>query len=403
LEAQEITAEDPKPLRQTRFSHTPVDVQPDTYGRKSPDFPGLELTPILMQTGRGFTFIDNGVRTGFLFIPPDPICAVGLEHVLDCGNVIVEWRPKMVPDTAQVQMALINFYAPIPGPSSPVLPTERLGTFTFDSKCIYDQYADRFIVIALEQWDDFYGDPSDESRILIAVSKTPDPNAGWWYHVINSKLNIAGIPAWADYPGIAVDDKVLYITANMFEFAGSSATYASLLWIIDKNPFYNGPDQSALVSVWDPYAIAGGIATTTQPAHMWGPLLPQVGTYLASYSGLSSGGNEFVQVIEVTDPLGMNLPTPGPFFAQQYVSVGNIDNTTAGLPDAPQLGSATQLALCVFDAHAGRRTGCGTDDGPLVGTRHEWGAGKLLSGTAGRCRRRGFGAGYLHVFPRGDG
>ncbi|MCK4773853.1 MAG: hypothetical protein KAT30_03670, partial [Candidatus Krumholzibacteria bacterium] len=342
LLAQEMTVEDPKPLREPRLEYTPVGVQPDTYGRKGPDMPGLELTPILMQTGRGFTFVDNGMQTGFLFIPPDPICAAGIEHIVNCGNVIVEWRPKAVPDTAQVQMALVNFYAPIPGPSSPLLPTEKLGTYTFDSKCIYDQYADRFIVIALEQWDDFYGDPSDESRILIAVSKTPDPNAGWWYHVINSKLNVGGIPAWADYPGIAVDDKALYITANMFEFAGSAATFGSLLWIIDKNPFYNGPDQSALVTIHDAYAATGGIATTTQPAHMWGPLPGQLGTYLTSYSGLTSGGNEFVQVIEVTDPLGAG---GGPFFAQQYVGVGNIDNTALGLPDAPQQGSATRIEV----------------------------------------------------------
>jgi hypothetical protein len=302
-----------------------------------------------MQTGRGFDFLDNSVQTGgWLFIPPDPICAAGLEHVLDCGNVIVEWRPKMVPDTAQVQMALVDFFSPIPGPSTPVLPTERLASFTFDSKCIYDQYADRFIVIALEQWDDhpLIGDPSDESKILIAVSKTSDPNAGWWYHVINSKLNIGGIPAWADYPGIAVDDKAIYITANMFEFAGTTPTYASLLWIINKVPFYSGPDQSALVTVSDPYAATGGsIIATTQPAHMWGPLPSALGTYLVSYSGLNASDTEYVQVIEVTDPLGGG---GGPFFAQQFVLVGNIDITGSpipALPDALQLGSMQRIEV----------------------------------------------------------
>jgi hypothetical protein len=342
LKAQEITAEETKPLRQTRIGYTPVGVQQETYGRKGPDIPGIQLTTPLLQTGRGFDFVDNGAQTGFVFIPPDPIVSAGLEHVLNVGNVLVEWRPKMLPDTAQVQMSLFNFFAPIPGPSSPVLPTERLGTWTFDSKCIHDQYADRFIVIALEQWDDFYGDPSDESRILIAVSKTPDPNAGWWYHTINTKLLVGNIPAWADYPGIAIDDKAIYLTANMFEFAGSTPTYASLLWIINKVPFYSGPDQSAVITLYDPYAVTGTIATTTQPAHMWGPLPAALGTYLVSYSGLSSAGSEFVQVIEVTDPLAL---AGGPFFGQQYVPVGNIDNTAAALPDAPQLGSVQTIEV----------------------------------------------------------
>jgi hypothetical protein len=57
---------------------------------------------------------------------------------------------------------------------------------------------------------------------------------------------------------------------------------------------------------------------------------------LISYSGLSGGGIEAVQIIQVSDPLG---GVGGPFFTHQFVSVGDIDNTGGAMLDAPQLGS----------------------------------------------------------------
>jgi hypothetical protein len=141
---------------------------------------------------------------------------------------------------------------------------------------------------------------------------------------------------------LAVDDKAIYITANMFTFPGAFA--GERLWIVDKAPLYAG--GPGVVTQHDAYGAAGlaGYETTTMPTHMYGPLPPVLGTYLISYSGLTAGGPggiEYLLVIEVTDPLGGG---GGPFFAGQFVPVADMENVGGiygfpALPDAPQLGT----------------------------------------------------------------
>jgi hypothetical protein len=293
--------------------------------------PGKTVPPLPMLTpgltGPAvdcFDFDDNITYTGSVFIPPDPHAATGLEHVVNIVNVGIEWRTKAAPGVLQYQNSLQNFFAGVPG---------GLGTFGFDPKVIYDQYSDRFVVVVLER----VTSPALASRILIAVSKTHDPNAGWWLHSINSTVTIGGVARWADYPGFAVDDQAVYVCANMFNAAGTS--YGGVrLWIIDKGPTYAGPNGSIVSSIYDPYTAVGQptLATTTQPAHMYGPEPANVGTFLVSYSGLSDGTNEYVDVIRVDNPLGV------PVFSFQQLFSGNIDNLVA-FGDALQLGTSRRI------------------------------------------------------------
>lgn len=300
--------------------------------------PNPNAPPLLAPAVDCFTYDTNTALVGGRLVPPDPHGAAGPDHVVVVGNVVVEWRPK-VGTTAvpQYQASLRTFFGGLPG--LPAGPGTTLATNCFDPKVIYDQYAGRFVVVALERRD--APDPTN-SRILFAVSKTSNPNDGWWLHSIDSKVNIGGLDRWADYPGIAVDDKAIYFTANMFAFAaGGSVFGGTRLWIVGKSLPYAGPNNNFTSNAYDPYTIGGSVATTTQPAHMYGP--PgngsggrPLGTFLLSYSGLADGGgNEFVQVIEVTDPLNT---VGGPFFALQFVPFGNIENELVTLPDAPQLG-----------------------------------------------------------------
>ena len=56
-----------------------------------------------------------------------------------------------------------------------------------------------------------------------------------------------------------------------------------------------------------------------------------IGTYLVSYSGLSNGVDEFIQVVRVDNPLGATT------FAQAFINIGNIESfPPGGLLDAPQ-------------------------------------------------------------------
>ena len=300
----------------------PIEVGPIQVPNPDP------LAPALIYNFEELNITNSG------YIPPDPIAAAGPNHVVSVINVNIQWREK--DGTNTTSQTLASFFTSL----SPA-------NATFDPKVIYDQFAGRFVVVTLESVSaspNANPSPSNTSRLLIAVSDTNDPTGTWSFQAINSKVSSGGYDYWADYPGFAVDEEAIYITANMFAFSPtppSGSFLGARLWIIDKfNPtggLYGGGTSN--VSLNDPYASVG-TATTTQPAHVFNSptAMPAgVGTFLVSYSGLSAGGIEAVQVVRVDSPL------TSPIFSQVYVSVGDIDNTATGMPDAPQLGSATAI------------------------------------------------------------
>jgi hypothetical protein len=310
---------------------------------------GLDVAGFVPGVGfLGYNFDDNGTETGFVFIPPDPIGAAGPDRVIAVVNVGIECRNKT--GTLIFRDALKDFFS--------TLGAATLGTFTFDPKIVYDHYANRFVVVTLERHMVSQGDPSDESRILVAVSKTSSPATAtatdWWYMAINSKVNIGGTDTWADYPGFEVDEEAVYITANMFTFAGAYAEVR--LWIIDKgvaSGFYAG--GAASWNIYDPIPAVGGFFDlTTMPALVYGAggVGPGVGTFLVGYSSLTSGGpggSEWVQIIRVDNPLGAAT------FSGQFVNVGDLENVGGiygfpAIPDAPQSGTASLIE--VNDARA---------------------------------------------------
>jgi hypothetical protein len=287
----------------------------------------------------GFGFDDNPIENvnpttgaGVRFIPPDPIGATGHSRVIAVVNSMIEARNKA--GHLKWREGLRDFFAPL----SP-------GAFPFDPKIVYDQYEDRFVVVALEQITGTAPvSPTNVSRILLAVSKDGNPHgataADWNFHAINSKVVIPRpvtlFDHWADYPGFEVDEEAVYVTANMFTFVPFGSFGGVRLWIVDKGAgtggFYDG--GTASVTVHNPYANAG-IATTTMPAQVFGAggAGSGIGTYLVSYSGLSDGLDEYVQVVRVDDPLS------APTFTQEFINIGNIESfSPVALPDAPQPG-----------------------------------------------------------------
>lgn len=298
------------------------------------------MTQDLKKTFEGFGFDDNALENeGFRFIPPDPIGAAGHSRVIAVVNTMIESRNKG--GALKWRTSLANFFAPV----SPA-------TFTFDPKIIYDQYEDRFVVVTLEVvFGSQSQDPLNVSRILLAVSRSGTPTSptsnDWYFTAIDAKQTIGPFDIWADYPGLEADEEAVYVTSNMFTFEPFGLYGGVRLWIVDKDEFYDGGPAS--VAVYDPYAIAGGLATTTMPAQVFGDggvggAGSTTGTYLVSYSGLTFGGPdqpEAVQVIAVDDPVGK---AGGPFFSQQFVILPDIEDLGGvfgfpPLPDAPQADS----------------------------------------------------------------
>ena len=296
------------------------------------------------KTFEGFGFDDNGTENhGVRIVPPDPIGAAGKSRVVAVVNAMIESRTKG--GKLKWRDSLSDFFAPL-------APT----TFTFDPKIVYDQYEDRFVVVTLEVISGGLAvDPSNISRILLAVSKTGKPKspttADWHYQAIASKELFFGFAElWADYPGFEVDEEAVYVTANMFAFPPFAGFVGSRLWIVDKGAgaggFYDGGVAS--VTAHDPYAATGipFLAATTMPAQVFGAggAGPGIGTYLVEHSGLTNGVDEFVSVIRVDDPLGAVS------FTQELINVGDIGSCCGPLPDAPQ--SMEPIGIEVNDRRA---------------------------------------------------
>ncbi|MDZ4803744.1 MAG: FlgD immunoglobulin-like domain containing protein [Candidatus Eisenbacteria bacterium] len=266
---------------------------------------------------------------GFLFIPPDPHAAVGPNHIVTIVNCSIQWYLK-TGGAPQNQQPLGKQVATITNAFfNSLTPVNAL----FDPKIIYDQYSGRFFVVALEQ----VGGATMTSRLLFAVSDDSDPNGTWYFSAINSEINIAGTDYWFDYPGLACDQNVIYVTGNYFNYPGTMGA-ASRLWILNKAPFYSG---GALTlnpgSPFDAAAASGFPNSTMQPAQMFGTPPVGVGTYLCLYSGLTSapgiGGLEFFQTIRVDNPTGV------PVFTGDQAAMGDIDIASGTLPRGNQPGS----------------------------------------------------------------
>ncbi len=284
--------------------------------------------PLPQNTFEGIDFDENADLTGFFIIPPDPIAAAGPDHIVSVVNSSIEWHGKT--GGLQASLSLED------GFFSPLSPQDR----PFDPKVIYDQYADRFVVIALVQVDNGAFNPNNVSRILVAVSDDENPNGIWYLGSINSRLNLGFLSSWADYPGLAIDEEAVYITANMFQF-GFNGFSGSRLWILEKGNgsggFYDGGTLS--LTLHDPSSGAGlqMQAFTLQPAHVFGPggIPGGAGTFLIS-SGWASGPIDALSVIRVDDPLG------SPSFSNQFIALGDV-TSGFGLPDAPQAGTGVAI------------------------------------------------------------
>lgn len=283
-------------------------------------------SPGLSTVFAGSTFDDNQTVAGGLFIPPDSDGAVGPAHVVGVLNTMIEWFDKA--GNRQGRQSLRNFFTPTSLPAGYLAPT----TSMFDPKVLFDPWANRFIVVAMDG-----AASATNSRFYLAVSDDADPNGIWYYHFIPANLVIGANNSWADFPGFGFDADFVYVTANMFAVTGG--TFQGVrLWIMPKSNWYSGTLPGTPTPI-DPITGTAGapVATTAMPALVYPPAA-SLGTRLLSYSGLSDGTDEFLQVITVANP------GTTPTFSAEFTNLGNIENPTTALPGAPQRGSGALIA-----------------------------------------------------------
>jgi hypothetical protein len=302
----------------------------------------LAVSPALLSTIEGLNSSDGIFNIGGEdAAPPDPHGAVGPTHVVNVANRSIQWFTKA--GVRHGHTSLVNFFQPLRPLTPPMNPSANI----YDPRVLYDQFAERFVVMALERSDT----PVPTSRIMMAVSDDSDPNGAWYYTSINTLTNIAAaddpleiLPHYADFAGMAVNSQAVFVTANMLSFDDDEAN-GSRLWIIDKGigtgGFYeNGRarwtrhDPGGMTSTGVPVAQGGpvdysvnrenvGRLRSMYPAHIYGNAPSQLGTFLVMYDGRTNMTDEFVDVIRVDNPL------TSPTFRLFSVNVGNLED----LPD----------------------------------------------------------------------
>ena len=189
------------------------------------------------------------------WIPPDCTMASGPTHLLLAVNSSVAIYAK-TGGSALLQRTLTQWFANV-----------VQGLTIFDPKALYDQHASRWVLAAVA----FKQNPQ-QSVFLLSVSASSDPLGQWRNYVLDAMVDgNTRTTNWADYPALGVDDRAVYLTANMFAFGGDFQ-YAKIRVVPKAGPYAGGPAPFFdFVNLKNPDNTP---AFTVQPCHTYGA--PQV-------------------------------------------------------------------------------------------------------------------------------
>jgi hypothetical protein len=304
------------------------------------------------------------------WIPPDCTMATGPQHVLASVNSTVAIFAKAGGALLQ-QKTLTQWFLNV-----------VQGVTIFDPKALYDQHAGRWVLLAVA----FSTNPN-KSWFLLSVSTTANPLGVWKNYALDAgKDGNTPTSNWADYPGLGVDNKALYITANMFKFGGGFQ-YAKIRVIPKAGPYSGG--AAPYFDFVKMKNADNSLAFTIQPCHTFGA--PQSEYLVNSY---------FPQGNRLT-LWAISNPVTAPTLTKKTVSTAAY----ALPPNADQKGGGTPLNTGdVRIQHAVWRAG---SVWTALTTQHNWGSGTNkasihwieINSTAGTVIQQGvYGAAGLHYF-----
>lgn len=246
--------------------------------------------------------------------PPHNALAVGPNNVLMLEGGKIEWT-NLAGGSPTVQ-SKYQFFS--------VLGTAATNAL-FDPRAVYDPINQRYIVTI-----DNLGPNGATSNIDIAVSKTSNPNDGWYFGSLNTTLTINGYVTVSDTPVVSVDGSNIYITAPQYNVTGGG-WQGTAVWTI-------GDTAGAGGGIYNGGALTVVASETTSPNEgMYRLVAGGNGkTYYASSFSNGSGQVISVQVYDVAS---------NSFGPVNTVSLGKIDQ--GGSYTAQQKG--TNLLLDALD------------------------------------------------------
>lgn len=264
---------------------------------------GDTITSVLLRSFQGIAQ-QNG-------IPPDPYIAVGKDHVVGTVNSrFTIW------DKSGNQLASID--------AESWYNSVLTGNGAFDPKILYDHFADRWIMVYLQQ-----NNANSTGHFLISVSDDSNPMGTWYSWALPANKNgNTTVSNWSDYQGVGFDNEAIYITGNQFSF--SSSFQYSKIRIIPKAQLYaNTAGKCDWFDLWN-IKYPGGIGGN--PFGIRPTIAYDVTTPYPLIVSPFGGGN-FIGIYLITNP------TTAPVMTGSYVMVQNFSFPS----NANQLGGGTPL------------------------------------------------------------
>jgi uncharacterized delta-60 repeat protein len=264
----------------------------------------------------------NAIDDNQTVIPPDTHGAVGPNHV----------------------MTVLNSQVRIQNRTGGTISTVDLNTFwqttgaldCFDPKTLYDPYANRWIFTAMADGQ------TTRSAVLMGVSQTSDPTAGW---------NLFRVPAdrnrlsWADYPSLGFNKDWIVVSANMFPiFFGTGVGFDGVnIYVFNKTNLYaNGTGQFTMLR------DGSTIGFTMVPAITYDNTISTM--HLVEVDDLFHGFSSTTRRLRlstITGPIGREVLTLGSAFTvatNEWGSSEPVIQTFLFGGFAPQLGSFEKIS-----------------------------------------------------------
>ena len=167
--------------------------EPPTFDRKliaADPFGGFNVPG---PTGPDFGFVAIN-STGWN--PPDPILAVGPNHIVAMTNGAIAFFTK--DGTLTFSDEIENSFG--------FWGAQGATNFVFDPEVLFDPHSQRFFAMANERGN-------NRSYFLLAVSDDDDPNGNWFKY----RFDVTNLAANnIDSPNMAIDEDVVYLTADFF-------------------------------------------------------------------------------------------------------------------------------------------------------------------------------------------
>ncbi|HRJ49744.1 MAG TPA: Ig-like domain-containing protein, partial [Phycisphaerales bacterium] len=217
------------------------------------------------------------------FIPPDCTVAAGPNHVITTVNsLLAVWNRD---GTLAQEVMLFG--------SEGLFGSQGAGWFVFDPRCLFDAFENRYVVVALEYYEE-----TQFSSILIALSAPGNP-LSWTTFRTDAKTEITGIGFhWFDYPGFGYDQQGYYVTGNLFSFGSFPAFRGVKFRLFKKQALLAGQTTGNFIDLND---FTRSFASVQAASHMGSNPTP----YFISLSGTSTKTNLQIHAIRnpVTTPV----------------------------------------------------------------------------------------------------